>query len=64
MKTPTEQPTGPRGPRTTTPDSAEPLKKQEQRTQEKDMSDSDVEERHQTEPPRPHGDPIRREIPR
>lgn len=76
MKTPKEEPTGPRGPRTTSPDSDQPAKQQEKQAQEKDAShgenashgeessQTDVEERHQTEPPRPHGDPLRREIAR
>lgn len=63
MKTPTEEPAGPRGPRTTAPDADAPVKQQEQHTREKGTSESDREERHQTEPPRPHGDPLRRAIP-
>lgn len=64
MKTPTEEPTGPRGPRTTSPDRDQPVKQEEKRAEEKETSHSDVEERHQEEPPSPHGDPLRREIPR
>lgn len=68
METPETGPKGPRGPKTTSPE-GEPLKKQEPKRGSGESSGHEegsrtVERDNPPEPSRPHGDPLREQLPR
>ncbi|HEX6307589.1 MAG TPA: hypothetical protein VFZ69_05335 [Longimicrobiales bacterium] len=61
METPTDEPTGPRGPRTTPPQ-GDPVKREPDPDSGEEATDEESDG--PATPSRPHGDPMKKDLPR